>query len=199
MRRREKVLLIAVPVLLAIAIVANWGNIMDVVHGRKTLREIVTGKPVQVPTSPEKEIGEIKPVGPKDAKVKVTAYIIFTNPCHWGTVELLRGLASKYPGKLRVEFVNMGTAEGAKRFAEDSKKGFKAGHPSHACMAWLAVNGKFEWDIEWRGKKRHISFSGALHPGDPLSKMLEEVVRREIEKAYGKEGLSGKGGKRPGR
>lgn len=197
MTRREKALLIAIPVLLAVAVIANWGNIVSIARGRKTLREIILGKPIQVPSPSKEQIGEIKPVGPKDAKVKVTAYIIFTNPCHWGTVEVLRRLASKYPGKVRAEFVNMGTEEGARKFAEASKTGFKSGHPTHSCMAWVAVNGKFEWDVEYKGKKRHITFSGAVHPGDPMAEMLESVIKREIERAYGKG--AGKGREQKGR
>ena len=188
MTRREKALLVALPVLLAVAIIANLGNIMDLIHGRRTLREIIIGREVRNPAPPKEAIGEIKPLGPKDAKVKVTGYLIFTNPCHWGTVRLLRGLASKFPGKVRVEFVNLGTEEGAKRFAEDSKKGFEKGHPPHSCMAWIAVDGKFEFEVVQKGRKQKIQFSGAIQPGDPLAKVLERIVAEKIRKAYGEKG-----------
>jgi len=181
--RREKALLGAVPLLLAVAVVTNWGNIMDLVRGRRTLREIISGRTIQVPSPPTEAIGRIEDIGPKGAKVKVTAYLMFTNPCHWGTVKTLRELASRYPGKVRVEFVNMGTEEGARKFSEASKSGFKSGHPSHSCMAWVAVNGRFEWEIEQGGKKRRVTFSGAIHPGDPMAEMLRRVVEEEIRRA----------------
>ncbi|HID08241.1 MAG TPA: hypothetical protein EYP10_13965 [Armatimonadetes bacterium] len=180
---RVKVLMVILVILLIVAVGVNYGNIRDIVTGRRTFMDVLLGRPLRLPAdemrmpaSPAENIGEIVPIGPEDAKVKVVAYLMFTNPCHWATVETLRELAEKHEDKIRVDFVNVGTEEGAKQLNEAFKKS-PISSP-HSCMAWVSVNGKFEFELE--GVKGKVQLSGPIHPGGPVAELLEKVVRREL-------------------
>ena len=104
-------------------------------------KSTATGRKVSSP-------GEVKLFyGPKDAKVKITAYFPL-NEKHLKIIKFLNGLADKYPGKVNVTAWNWSTSEGA-----DETKKVMGGK----ICGGMFINGKSDFKAVVDGKMKDIS------------------------------------------
>ncbi|NLC58316.1 MAG: hypothetical protein GX774_15895 [Armatimonadetes bacterium] len=73
---------------------------------------------------------ELRPYGNESAKVKLIVYVQSTNHCHQPTVTMCQRIAKAVPKRVRVEFVDTITPEGA-----------KAAKQKFQCETGILVNG----------------------------------------------------------
>lgn len=114
-----------------------------------------------------------KAVGSPDAKVVVTLVVDVTNSCHAPGVSILQEIGKALPERVRFEFVNIGSPEGAK----------KAQELGVTCQTGLAVDGKAEIEYVRDGKKQHAHFSGPLEWADP--EVFYAVLQTKLKAHYG--------------
>ncbi len=113
-------------------------------------------------------------MGNPHAPVVVKAFLRDMGGCHSPTYEALKKLAKRYPKRIFVKIINLDHEKGA-------KIGAKAGIGCTAIM----VNGKSKFELPSKeGKRRTVVLEGPIGPSYTLDD-LEEIVRREVEKAKG--------------
>lgn len=162
-RKRQRSLLLLIPVLLVVAVAVNFATITEVARGERTLKGVVYGVSKQsgadmagfkVPDS----------VGAEDAKVKVEIFLRGGDGCHAMTA--IKGEALGHvvdPQRVRIVFRDTAQAEALKRFQE-----VKLG-----CDQGIAVNGKVKFELPapgGKGKKRVVYLTGdhaGMHASSP--------------------------------
>jgi len=118
---------------------------------------------------PEKPIREW---GPKDAKVKVTAFFPIDEP-HKKLMDLVKEIADKHPGKVYAKYVDYRTPEGQQLF-----------QTSKATIACVIINGETSVELPSKYGPRNVDFvreMGRFWTADDL----REAVAGEVKKAYG--------------
>lgn len=177
--RRQLRLLLALPVLLAVAVAANWTNVNKLVHGKTTLRNVLLGF---AEGSGVNLVGWTKPADTGDPKAKVTieVFMLVGDACHIDSAYMGQALGTVDPKRVRVKFVDThpGTA-GAER-----RDKIKLG-----CEQGLAINGKTEFklpDPEHPGKQKTVFLT---HDGAGNAS-LYVLLNRELKAAYKGKGLT---------
>jgi len=160
-KRRRKSLLLLIPVLLVVAIAVNFGSIIEVARGERTLKGVIYGMSKH---SPLEMAGFEVPenVGSEDAKVKLEIYLRGGDPCHVGSAIKGEAVGNMIDlQRMRIVYRDTGTADGLKHFQE-----VKLG-----CEQGIAVNGKVKFELpapDGKGKKRVVYLTGE-HAGVHVS------------------------------
>lgn len=179
-----RLLLLALPVLLVLAVVVNLGSIKQVASGERSLRSIIYG------ISMGKGDGLMgwkvpRDTGSENAKVTIEVFLAGGESCHVQTALLGAALGKIDPERIRVKFVDAKSGPAAIKRREVVRLG---------CDQGLAVNGKTEFQIpapeKGKDAKRtvflaHNHFSGGASPQD----VLHPVLDQELKKAYKGKGL----------
>jgi hypothetical protein len=112
--------------------------------------------------------------GPKDAKVRVL--VLFPiDDAHKKLMDLVKGLAEKYPGKVHVKYADYRTPEGAQVFRQ-----------AKATIACVMINGATSADLQSKYGAQTIDFvkeMGRYWTEDDL----RAAVANAVAKAYGKQ------------
>lgn len=179
-KSKLKLLLMVLPILLLVAIIANWQDIRAVALGERTLKGIIYG----MTRSPEYEIEDWEvpgPIGAEDAKVVIEVFLFGGDPCHVDSLFLGQALGTIDPERIRVVWQDTATAEARERFAE-----VRLG-----CEQGLAVNGKTKFtvpvtDPESTRKEKtiYMTYDGGWTKAD-----LWVILDHELKQAYDGEGL----------
>ncbi len=136
-RSRTKVLIVVLAVLIVAGLVeytagGGWVTLYREYKRWRTSRRLV--EQGQLPwTLPQ-------PIGPKDAKVKLTIVLNTGNPCHKDYAESFSKSLSKYADRIRVEFLDFMNKETADKLQ---------GYPISCEMAVL-LNGLNSVKVPWR-------------------------------------------------
>lgn len=183
-KSRSRLLLMALPALLVVAVVVNLGSIKQVASGERSLRSIIYGISMgkgeglmgwQVPRN----------TGSEQAKVTIEVFLAGGESCHVQTALLGSALGKIDPERIRVKFVDAKSGQAAIKRREEVRLG---------CDQGLAVNGKTEFEIpapeKGKDAKRtvflaHNHFSGGANPQE----VLHPVLDQELRKAYKGKGL----------
>lgn len=177
---RQKRLLLALPILLLVALAANWSNVMQVARGEKNLKSIIYGKGGK---GTAQVAGWTLPptMGAETAKVKIEVFLIPGDPCHHETALLGQALGTLDPKRIRVQFT--GSPPGSKE--ADRRDQLKLG-----CEQGLAVNGKTEFKVPdpARPGKKATLFMTPEGRGLGLDN-LYAVLNAELAAAYKGKGL----------
>jgi len=112
--------------------------------------------------------------GPKDAPVKITAYLSGSNPCHMTSITMLQQLAAEYPDQVRIEVYDKDDPAVAKE-AERVKIG---------CEMGILINGRGAFNIPGRGI---VMFQGPVDSShdytiDDLRLIVEKIIREKTGK-----------------
>ena len=108
--------------------------------------------------------------GAADAKVRVLAFFPIDED-HAGLIDLLKGIAEQYPGKVYVRYVDYRTPEGAAIFQ-------RAG----AAGRTLMINGENEAEIERDGGSYTVDFvqeMGRYWTGEDVKRAIAQEVARQ--------------------
>jgi hypothetical protein len=181
-KQRRRLLLLLVPVLLAVAVLANWTDIQKIMKGEKSARSILYG----VSGKAKGGTGgwKLPPnSGAPNARVKIEVFVTEGDSCQSGTAFLGRALGTVDPKRVKVEFVNGLT--GAKAAAR--REAVKLG-----CEQGLAINGKTEFKIpsaQPGGKPETVFLTQHATGGMSLPK-LYAMVNQEVKAAYHGKGLA---------
>jgi len=136
-------LLLLVVIMLAVAVVVNWGDISDIAGGRKTFKSVLYGKNLA-------RMGPVfqfpDPLGPEDAKVRAQVVAQEGNSCHEPLVALWMGIADLEPERLRVEFMRS-----AMQLAEAGEP-----QPEFGCEAAALINGQNKFELGEGEDKRTL-------------------------------------------
>ena len=115
-----------------------------------------------------------------EAKVVIRAFYPKTsspNDPHQASIDLIRSLERKYPGKVKVYTYESSNPSGNPQdFAEWKNSGLNC--------AGILINGKDIYDVTLGGKTYSVSFHKAVG-AEWKPEELEAAVKQEIEKAYG--------------
>jgi hypothetical protein len=114
--------------------------------------------PIQIP----------KPVGPKDAPVKIKVYVTSSNSCGTSTVVGMEKVAKKFKDKVRVEYVDL-LDKGGKAEAQKAKIN---------CESGLSINGKSVMHLPGFGTNGLVMFDGPMEGG-------KNYGVKEVEAAVG--------------
>ncbi|NPV46445.1 MAG: hypothetical protein HPY69_05785 [Armatimonadetes bacterium] len=183
-RSRMRLLVLALPVLLVVAVVVNLGSIKQVASGERSLRSIIYG------ISMGKGDGLMgwkvpRDTGSEKAKVTIEAFLAGGEACHVQTALVGTALGKIDPERIRVKFVDAKSGPTAIKRREEVRLG---------CDQGFAVNGKTEFEVpapeKGKGAKRtvflaHNHFSGGASPME----VLHPVLDQELKKAYNGKGL----------
>ncbi len=155
-----RMLLLAIPVLLVIAIAVNFGTIAQVARGERTFKGVLLGFGAN--RFDDMAGFEIPPdSGAEDAKVTIEVFLREGDGCHYPTVIKGAALGEVLDGeRVRVVFRNTATEEGMKRFQE-AKVG---------CEQGMAVNGKVKFELKdpsGKGKPRVVYLTADHALGGP--------------------------------
>lgn len=135
-------------------------------------------QPPTVPaTEPSVNIPNPYIKGPKDAKVRIEAYIPMDIACHMITVGLLYAIAEAEPKRVRVEIYNMNSDIGQERMEQ---KGI-------ICAA-VFINGESEHKVVRNGELTNVHLGGPINEagGGYTVEDVIYIVNRELKQAYGK-------------
>lgn len=182
-RSSNKKLLLALPVLLVLAVVVNFGSLKDIAQGKRSIKSILYG---QSPDSESALLGGWKTPadsGAKDAKVVVEVFLIGGEPCHIETAFMGQALGTVDPKRVRVKFVDAASDKVAIERREKVKLG---------CDQGVAINGKTEFKIPdpvSPGKKKTV-FTAHQHGGPGGAGVsLRPILDQELKAAYHGKGL----------
>jgi len=177
---RHRRLLLILPVLLIVAVVANWSDVLKVASGERSLRSIVYGRP-------DKEGFEIsgwempKDTGSPDAKVVVEIFCIPGDPCHIATAFLGRALGSLDRERIRVKFCASRPGQPGPHRQDDLKLG---------CDQGLAINGKTKFSVPDPAKPGRQKVVFTSHKGGGMEPaILYVALDRELKAVYKGKGL----------
>ena len=177
-----RMLLLAIPVLLVIAIAVNFGTIAQVARGERTFKGVLLGFGAN--KFDDMAGFEIPPdSGAEDAKVTIEVFLREGDGCHYPTVIKGAALGEVLDGeRVRVVFRNTATEEGMKRFQE-AKVG---------CEQGMAVNGKVKFELKdpsGKGKPRVVyltadhALGGPTIESDAETEGAEEAPETEAQAA----------------
>ena len=113
--------------------------------------------------------------GPSDAKVRVLAFFPIDDE-HRRLIDVLKGLADEYPGKLYVKYVDYRTPEGRAILER-----------SEMTSLGLLINGESSVEIKGEPHSRTVDFFQEMGRFW-TSADLKAAVAQEIAKVYGKAG-----------
>jgi hypothetical protein len=184
-----KPLLIAIPVLFALAVALNWQDVSAIAAGRRSLREVVTGRTYR-PSAPSYRFPD--PVGSPDAKVRVKVVAMEGDSCHEPLVALWLGIGELDPKHIRVEFLNPGQLTPASPTGKPVELG---------CNSGVLINGQNKFTLGREQGQRTIYLNGPM-PEPPAgaggshgpgghgwtTKDVATILNRLIESKYGKPG-----------
>ena len=181
-------MLLAIPVLLIVAVAANFGSVRAVVSGERSIRSILLGL-THVPRPDEKEmLGFQLPadVGSEDANVALEVFLQEGVGCH--TSSLFTGIAISEidPDRIRVDFVDTTTQDGHERLNE-----VKMG-----CEQGMAVNGKVKFTVPAAGdeagdRKGRVVYLNGGHGKEKWSPTdLFHVLDAALAEGYDGDGMS---------
>jgi len=126
------------------------------------------GKPVVLP----------KPIGAPDAVVKIKVFVTSDNSCDTTTVNGMKDIANKYPGKVFVKFMDLNHGEAAAE-AQAAKI---------SCKSGLTINGLSILRIPGRGVKGLVMFDGPMGEKNYNMGDVDAAVAYLISKGAGKDG-----------
>jgi len=190
MTRRLKVLLTILGVLCVAAAVNFAQNLLKPMaprfaiggHSLAEEHQHEHGSEAAKPGAPPKGPGAMPPemakpvvtLGPQNAPVRIKAFLIEAGGCHMPTLEALKGVVKKFPGKVQVEIVNM-----------DTPKGQELASKSGIHCVTILINGRKSFKLPTpEGRERIVVLSGmvggSFKPSD-----IEEIVREELAKKGG--------------
>jgi hypothetical protein len=173
-------LLLALPILLVLAVAANWSDLAKIARGQRSLRSIIYGRDTTVGPS---LTGWKMPrdTGAQDARVTIEIFVIAGDPCHIDTAYLGQSLGTLDPQRLRVKFVDsVPGSTGAQRH-EKLKLG---------CDQGLAIDGKTKFSVPdpaHPGKQKTVLTSHNGGGADTAN--LYVVLDRQLKAAYKGKGL----------
>lgn len=176
---RLKRLLLLLPILLVVAVLVNWDNIVKIARGEKSLKSVIYGLTER--KGPMLAGWKLPPnSGAADAKIVIEVFLLPGDPCHIDTAFLGQALGTVDPQRIRVTFrpTHPGTS-GAKRRDE-----LQLG-----CEQGLAINGQTKFrmpDPSQPGKQRVVYLS---HEGGAGPEMLYAILDQELKKAYKGKGM----------
>ncbi len=159
-KRTLRTLLLAVPVLLAVAVAVNFATIAQVARGERSLKGVLLGFGAN--KFDDMAGFEIPPdTGAEDAKVTIELFLRSGDGCHFPTAVKGAALGEVLDGdRVRVVFRDTATEEGMKRFQE-AKVG---------CEQGMAVNGKVKFELRdpgGKGKPRVVYLTADHALGGP--------------------------------
>ena len=120
------------------------------------------GKPVPLPHD----------IGPATAVVKVKVYVTSDNTCDTSTVQGMKDIAGKYPGKVLIQFMDLKTTEAAKE-AETAKI---------SCKSGLTINGMSILRIPGRGVNGLVMFDGPMGEKNYSLEDVDAAVKYLVSK-----------------
>ncbi|HJN17902.1 MAG TPA: hypothetical protein QGH10_20550 [Armatimonadota bacterium] len=173
-------------VLASIAVAVNWNDdqslqFKKLLTGEKSPAEVLAGKTMR--GSGENGGGSPfqfpEPLGPEDAKVKLTVWATEGDPCQHELVGLMAGVSTVDDGKLRIEFVSGETS-------------LADGEPlSQLCGQGLAINGETKIEVPVDAEKPKVYYFTGTPDGSHGWKPddLALALNSEIDKAYGAPGV----------
>ncbi len=184
-----KPLLIAIPVLCALAVALNWKDVRAIAKHQRSLREVLTGRTYR-PPKPTFRFPD--PVGSPDAKIKVRVVAEEGDSCHEPLVALWLGIGDLDPKHIRVEFLNPGQLTPASPTGKPVELG---------CNSGVLINGQNKFTLGSGPGQRTIYLNGPM-PGPPAggggghgpgghgwtTKDVATILDRLIESKYGKPG-----------
>lgn len=183
-RSNLKRLLLLVVVLLIVAVAVNFGTIMQVARGERTLKGVIYG----MAHGGEEELAnfQVPPdMGAEDALVTVEVFLRGGDPCHVPTVLLGEALGGIDPERIRIAFRDTGTQEGLDRFTE-----IRLG-----CDQGFAVNGETKFEVvgtdesgEERERTLYLTFDGGWGMPD-LHAIFDDALKEAYEGAGMKMGV----------
>lgn len=184
-KSRTRLLIMAIPVLLVVAVLVNLGSIKQVASGERSLRSIIYGISMG---SGDGLMGWKCPPdsGSEKAKVTIEAFLAGGDPCHIQTALVGMALGKVDPERIRVKFVDARSGQEAIKRREVVRLG---------CDQGFAVNGKTEFQIpapeKGKDAKRTV-FLAHNHTTGGASPMevLYPVLDQELKRAYNGKGLS---------
>jgi hypothetical protein len=100
-----------------------------------------------------------------DAKMKANCILPSSGDCHSPAVQMLKGVAQRYPDKVRVEFATMEQL-GEKALTQQV---------GSYCAA-VIINGKSDFDVAFEGSTRHVSLVGSAPSHYSLRDLLDCVT-----------------------
>lgn len=133
-RSNLRLLLIALPVLLVVAVVVNLKTITEITKGERSLKSVIYGiseggggefQGMDIPGN----------IGDPEAKVTLEAFVRRGADCHANTVFMAEALGAIDPKRIKIVFQDTSTPEGLKRH-----QAVKLG-----CDQGMAVNGKVQF------------------------------------------------------
>ncbi len=179
-KSRLKLLLMALPILLLVAILANWQDVRAIARGERTLKGIIYGRTRSAEY--DLEGWDVPgPIGAEDAKVVIEVFLCAGDSCHVDSLFLGQALGTIDPERIRVVWQDTSTPEGVKRFAEMHL----------GCEQGLAVDGKTKFvvpvtDPESTRKEKTIYLT---HDGGWRMADLGLVLDHQLKEAYDGRGL----------
>ncbi len=168
------------PILLILAVVANWSDISKIVRGERSLRSIIYGRDDRLSLN---LAGWRMPsdTGAADARVTVEVFLIAGDPCHLDSACLGHSLGTLDPKRLRVKFVDSVPGSTGSERSQKLKLG---------CDQGVAINGKTKFtlpDPAKPGKQKTVLTS---HNGGGLdTPALYALLDRALKDAYKGKGL----------
>ena len=124
------------------------------------------GKPVPLPAD----------IGPKNAAVKVKVYVTSDNTCDTSTVQGMKDIAGKYPGKVFIKFMDLKHSDAAKE-AQTAKI---------SCKSGLTINGMSILRIPGRGVNGLVMFDGPLGEKNYNLSDVDAAVKYLLSQKAGK-------------
>ena len=180
-KSRLKLLLIALPILLLVAIIANWQEVRALARGERTLKGILYG----ATRSPDYDLENWEVpdhIGAEDAKVIIEVFLCSGDPCHVDSLFLGQALGTIDPERIRVVWQNTATAAGRARFSEMHL----------GCEQGLAIDGKTKFTVpvtdpesDRDEKTMYMTYDSGWGHAD-----LWVILDHELREAYEGEGLS---------
>ncbi|MBU0608773.1 MAG: hypothetical protein KKI08_12875 [Armatimonadetes bacterium] len=168
------------PILLVLAVAANWSDISKIVRGERSFRSIIYGRNEDLSSSIS---GWTMPsdTGAADAKVTIEIFLIAGDSCHIDSACLGHSLGTLDPKRMRIKFVNSVPGSAGSERSQQLKLG---------CDQGLAINGKTKFtlpDPAKPGKQKTVLTS---HNGGGLdTPALYALLDRALKDAYKGKGL----------
>ena len=169
-------MLVLVVVLFIVAVAVNFGTIMEIARGERTLKGVVYGM-TQVGDEELADFQVPPDMGAEDALVTIEVFLRGGDPCHVPTVLLGEALGGIDPERIRIDFQDTSTPKALQRFTE-----VKLG-----CDQGLAVNGETKFtvpgtDESGKEKERTLYLTGDGGWGMPdLHAILDTVLKESYE------------------
>ena len=183
-RPSSKKLLLALPVLLALAVVVNLSSLTEIVKGKRNLKSILYGMNTDSDIATLAGWKTPADSGAKDAKVVVEVFLIGGESCHVDTAFMGQALGTLDPKRIRVKFVDGASGKAALERREKVKLG---------CDQGVAINGKTEFRIPDPAKpgKQKTVFTAHEHGGaGGPAVSLQPILDQELKAAYHGKGLA---------